>query len=369
MIKAMMEGRSHLVAKERNMEGRLNYFRSFGNFVHKHFLVLLLAAYAAAGFWPWLGIATREITLAQFDVLHESMSMTLPMLLLGGLLFNAGLGADAADLAQVVKKPRVVLAGLATNVFVPVVFLLLAFQVLRFWHDPDEVQNLFLGLAVVAAMPVAGSSTAWSQNANGNVALSLGLVVLSTLLCPVTTPLTLFAFESVTTGGYAEALRQMSGQGTWAFLLLCVVIPSLAGLTVRYLLGGKRISLVKPWLKIANSMVLLFLCYANASTALPQMIADPDWDFLGVILVIVITLCLSAFMAGWLLARFLRLDEPQQRSLMFGLGMNNNGTGMVLACAALSSMPLALLPVLAYNLVQHLVAGGVDWTFRANRCI
>src|ERR1700738_901159 len=106
MIKSMMERGSHLVAKERNMEDRLNYFGSFGNFVHKHFLVLLLAAYAAAGLWPRLGIATREITLAQFDVLHESMSMTLPMLLLGGLLFNAGLGADAADLAQVVKKPR-----------------------------------------------------------------------------------------------------------------------------------------------------------------------------------------------------------------------------------------------------------------------
>ncbi len=251
------------------------------------------------------------------------------------------------------------------NLLVPLVFLLLAYPLLRLWHDPDEVQNLLLGLAVVAAMPVAGSSTAWSQNANGNVALSLGLVVLSTLLCPVTTPLTLMAFESVATGGHAEALRQLSGQGTGEFLLICVVAPSLGGLIVRRLLGKRRISRFKAGLKIVNSMALVFLCYANASTALPQMIAEPDWDYLAGIVVIVVALCLSAFMAGWLLARFLGLDKSQQRSLMFGLGMNNNGTGMVLACAALSSMPCALLPVLAYNLVQHLVAGGVDRAFRS----
>jgi BASS family bile acid:Na+ symporter len=42
---------------------------------------------------------------------------------------------------------------------------------------------------------------------------------------------------------------------------------------------------------------------------------------------------------------------------MFGLGMNNNGTGLVLAGASLAALPIAVVPVLAYNLVQHLIAG------------
>jgi len=46
---------------------------------------------------------------------------------------------------------------------------------------------------------------------------------------------------------------------------------------------------------------------------------------------------------------------------MFGLGMNNNGTGLVLASLALADHPRVLLPILFYNLVQHLVAGGVDF--------
>ena len=47
-------------------------------------------------------------------------------------------------------------------------------------------------------------------------------------------------------------------------------------------------------------------------------------------------------------------------SLMFGLGMSNNGTGLVLASMSLSDHPQVMLPIIFYNLVQHLVAGFAD---------
>jgi BASS family bile acid:Na+ symporter len=57
---------------------------------------------------------------------------------------------------------------------------------------------------------------------------------------------------------------------------------------------------------------------------------------------------------------WLRAGLPQQVSLFFGLGMNNNGTGLVLASMALPTPPRVLLPIVLYNLGQHLVAGSVD---------
>jgi bile acid:Na+ symporter, BASS family len=105
---------------------------------------------------------------------------------------------------------------------------------------------------------------------------------------------------------------------------------------------------------------LLLLNYSNASVALPQVIAAPDWDFLAVTLSIVVVLCIVAFFSGWLIAKLLRVDGSQQIALMFGLGMNNNGTGLVLASMALADHPDVLLPIIFYNLVQHLVAGCVD---------
>jgi hypothetical protein len=57
------------------------------------------------------------------------------------------------------------------------------------------------------------------------------------------------------------------------------------------------------------------------------------------------------------------LDRGAQASLMFGLGMNNNGTGLVLASMALADYPRVMLPIIFYNLIQHLVAGSADWWF------
>jgi BASS family bile acid:Na+ symporter len=70
------------------------------------------------------------------------------------------------------------------------------------------------------------------------------------------------------------------------------------------------------------------------------------------------------FAAGYILSRLLGADRGQQAALMFGLGMNNNGTGLVLASVALASRPLAMLPIIAYNLTQHLVAGCVHAMLR-----
>src|SRR5262249_38269811 len=146
------------------------------------------------------------------------------------------------------------------------------------------------------------------------------------------------------------------------FLTLCVVLPSLAGILLRRMLGEGQIARAKPWLTLVNSLILLFLCYINASAALPHLVIEPDWDFLAMVLAISTFVCTTTFMAGWALSRMLKVDQAQQRSLMFGLGMNNNGTGMVMAMTSLATFPCVLLPVLTYNLVQHLVAGGVKWS-------
>ena len=71
------------------------------------------------------------------------------------------------------------------NLAVPLVFLALMATALRAWHNPDEAAIVLVGLALVSSMPIAGSSTGWAQTADGDMALSLGLVLGSTLLSPL----------------------------------------------------------------------------------------------------------------------------------------------------------------------------------------
>ncbi len=329
------------------------------HFVHDHFLGLLLATYALAAAWPGPGLALRRVSLGRVDAAGESMAFTLPALMLGFLLFNAGLGVRAAELRDLARRPALLGVGLLANLAIPIAFVFVVSRAMGAWHNADEVQTILVGLALVASMPIAGSSTAWSQNADGDLALSLGLVVASTLLSPIATPAALHAVGFMAEGDYAAALHGLATHGSGVFLAACVVVPSLSGIAARRLVGEARLAVARPYLKLANSANLLMLSYSNAAAALPQAVAHPDWDFLGAILAITSGLCVLAFASGWAIARALRAGPSGRTSLMYGLGMNNNGTGLVLASMALADMPRVMLPIIFYNLVQQVVAGVV----------
>jgi BASS family bile acid:Na+ symporter len=175
------------------------------------------------------------------------------------------------------------------------------------------------------------------------------------------TPIVLHAVGLMLTGDSAEELHLLAAEGTGSFLILCVVIPSVLGILGHWAISGPRIARVKHPLKLVNSLNLLMLNYANASLSLPQVLAHPDVDFLVLTLAIVFGLCAGAFTSGWLVARLMGVDRPQRSSLMFGLGMNNNGTGLVLASVALADFPRVMLPIILYNLLQHLVAGVIAY--------
>jgi len=195
---------------------------------------------------------------------------------------------------------------------------------------------------------------------NGNLALSLGLILASTTLSPLTTPIALHFAGNLTTGDYSEDLHLLANGKTNMFLILGVVIPSALGMIVHFILKEKRASKLRSGLREFNLLILLLLNYFNASNVLPKIIANPDWDFLAMILIITSLLCVALFGAGNLLGKILKTDGNNRIALMFGLGMNNNGVGLVLASMALSDHPLIMLPIIIYNLLQHIVAGIID---------
>jgi BASS family bile acid:Na+ symporter len=342
------------------MRRTLKTIERVSNALHAQFLWLLLGSYFLAAVCPAWGLWLRDVSLGDVAIFGHPIRLSLSMLLLSALLFNAGMGLDMTQIKHLARRPGMLFMGLAANLAVPLGFICILAAAMQFWHNSDEVQNILVGLALVSAMPIAGSSTAWSQNANGNVALSLGLVFCSTLLSPLTTPIALDVVGLLTTGDYSAILHQLSSGRTNVFLMVCVILPSLAGVAVRVLLGNRRVANCGPALKLGNLLALFLLIYSNASISLPRAVSKPDYDFLAVILLVAVALCSTAFAAGWLIARLLNVRRDERVSLMFGLGMNNNGTGLVLASLALSAYPQAILPIVFYNLVQHLVAGAVD---------
>jgi BASS family bile acid:Na+ symporter len=341
------------------MKNRHASFLTLTQFIHHHLLWFLIAAYVMSAIWPAAGLAIRNLSFGAIHIFNETLHVSLLLLLLATLMFNAGLGVKPSHLKSLGQQTRVLLAGLTANLIIPMAYIFLVTLIMRLWYEPEEAQHILVGLALVAAMPIAGASTAWAQNSNGNLALSLGLVLASTVLSPILTPIALYVFGEMATEEYERVIHSLAAYGSGAFLGLWIVFPSLLGLGVRFLVPEARLTAILPFVKLINSVVLLLLNYSNGSVSLPQAVADRDYDFLAVTLAITTGLCVTAFSSGYGLSRLFKVAEGERVSLMYGLGMNNNGTGLVLASLVLAAYPQVMVPIILYNIVQHLVAGAV----------
>lgn len=336
------------------------------HFIHRNFLPLLVACYVLAGIAPQAGLAIRQISFGTVDLpALGKTNISISLLMLSFLLFNAGVGIAIKELRDLRRQPLLVLVGFVANILSPIALVTIFHGLLMTWHNPDELQNLLVGLALIAAMPIAGSSATWAQNANGNISLCLGLVLASTILSPLTTPQVLHYYGMLTHGDYSEDLHTLAEQGTNAFLCLTIVVPSLLGIATHVLLGEKRIAKFKPLMKLANFATLLVLNYSNAATSLPEVFSNPDWDLLVFIVFIAFVVCSVAFATGLLISWLFKTNIADRAALMFSLGMNNNGTGLVLASSALADHPAVLVPLIFYTLIQQLLAAAVDsWMFK-----
>ncbi len=328
--------------------------------LHRYFIWIVLGSYLIAAVRPGFGLWIRSADLAEMVAAPVIYPLRLPQLMLAALLINAGLGVRIRTLWALLRKPRLLIAGVLANVLVPLTYIFALSMLLKGWSDPEESQQLLVGIALVAAMPIAGASTAWSQNANGHVALSLGLVLASTLLSPLLTPVVLHAVGLVTTGDYSEDLDELARDEVTTFLGGWVILPSVSGILIRHAIGDKRFDVVQPYLKLCNYAVLILLNYSNAALTLPGALAEQDLDFLFLVALIVLGLCVLGFACGHRLARGLSAERSETIALMFGLGMNNNGTGLVLAAMALTDHPQVMLPIIFYNIAQQIVAATVD---------
>ncbi len=344
-------------------------FLDLSQLVHHYLLWFLLGVYALAAVVPGAGLAIRQISLGTLSFVGVKTQLSVLLILLAILMFNAGLGLKTSHLKALFNHKGLLISGLAANVLLPIAYIFGVSLLLLLWHNPEEAQHILVGLALVAAMPIAGASTTWTQNSNGNLALSLGLVLCSTLLSPIITPWAFYVFGEMASEEYEIILHNVSAYGSGGFLGLWVVLPSLLGLSLRMSVSDAKLTAALPYVKLVNSVVLLLLNYSNASVSLPNAVAEHDWDFLAITFVIVTGLCATAFAVGyWLSCRF-RLEQPELVALMFGLGMNNNGTGLVLASLALAAYPRVMVPIIFYNLVQHVVAGSVHMLLDRSRTV
>lgn len=334
-------------------------FRQVEAFVHANLFLLLVCTYILAAICPRLGETARSL-----DFPTPFGDVAVPGLLLSLLLFNAGVGVSIPDALAIVRRPKLLGIAVAATSVAPLAFTGVVAIGLHGWHNEREAAAILFGVAMIASMPVAGSSAAWTQRAGGDLALGLGIVVVSTFLSPWLTPLSLEIVGAYAGANFKVDLNRLSSQSPGKFLLICVAIPTALGIAVRMGLGDARVAAWKHFRSVASSITLIGLCYIGASASLPKVLAEPDWDFLAVLGAVVAMMSAFAFGTGWVISRLVKAEPKQRSALLYGLGMTNNGTGLALAGSGTVGAD-AILPLVIYNLAQHLTAACVErWSIR-----
>lgn len=325
--------------------------------VHRNTLALILGATAAAVLAPGPGLWLRGAGVGGAEVLGGRVTVSGPAALLGVLLFLVGLGVRPARLRDLAHRPAPLALGVVANVVLPVTLVAVAAVPLAALAG-SAAAEIVLGLLVVAVMPVAASSAAWAQRAGGDAALSLGLVVASTCLGPVTAPAAL-RLAGWLVGGEVAGLAAVLSAGSPAALVAFAVLPAAAGVGVRAIVGCELVERLKPARSLAGSACLLFLVYSNAAAVVPGLASERDWATPAAAALAVGFVCVAGFGCGWVVAAASGGDSARRTAVTFALGMSNCGAGLVLAAAAFPDRPAVLVPILLYTLAQHLAAAAV----------
>lgn len=331
----------------------------FSGWVHRNLLWLLVASYVLAGFLPEPGEMIRGLSLTR----ATGDEVTAPMLLLALLLFCGAAVVRWSQLRELMQRPGILLLGLIAIWLVPCLFVSALGWVLPSLLGEYVTTGMLVGLALVAAMPVANSSVAWCQNARGNVALSLGLIILTIVLSPLAAPQMLnlmgLSLSSQETAQCEQLVKQFSG----TFFIVWVILPSFAGILFNKLMGLQAIDRLRGLLRMISAATLLTLNYANASIAMPRVFDADAPRMILISSVLAILLSALGVASGWLLSRLLAVDPASRTALMFGFSMKHTGLALVLAGQVLHTEPRVILMIVLATLLQHVVAGMADWYF------
>ena len=257
---------------------------------------------------------------------------------LGVIMFGMGLTIKLDDFRAIFSRPKeVVIGAVAQYTIMPVIAWLLC----KVMNLPAD---LALGVILVGCCPGGTASNVITYIAGGDVALSVGMTIVSTLAAPLMTPFLVY----VLAGTWVEV-------SFWAMVISVVkviLIPVLLGVFLRSLAGEHvdKVSDVMPLVSVvAIVMIIGGIVAVNA-----EKIVSCGVLVLGV--VAIHNFC--GMMLGFLAAKIFHVEYSRTTAIAIEVGMQNSGLAVSLAAANFAANPLATLPGAIFS-VWHNIAGSI----------
>ncbi|MDE0779503.1 MAG: bile acid:sodium symporter family protein [Alphaproteobacteria bacterium] len=261
-------------------------------------------------------------------------------LALAFIMFVLGLGLTFDDFARVIRQPKdFVVGALAQIVLLPVV----AYLLLMVWELPPE---LALGVMIIAAAPGGVTSNILTAFARGDVALSISLTAVISLVSVITIPAVVVFSYVQFVGGDAG---NVSVTSTAISVFVIVTVPVLIGLAVRHFAENTAIRIESMARQISAGLFILVL-----AGAIFQERANIVTYFTQAGLIMLVLNVLMMVLA-YVIARIFASGVRQRVTISIECGMQN-GTLAIAVATLLFDGGLAVVPAATYSLIMFATA-------------
>jgi len=269
----------------------------------------------------------------------NSVLIVLPILTL--LMFDLGLTLRPKDFLLVLKRPKAVLLGLVGQlILLPLVAIGLSLVF--------GLPSLFvIGVVLIACCPGGSSSNVFSMLAKGDVALSVSLTALSSVITLITVPLIM----QWTTASVGEAVGVRLPVGNLLMQnLITMLVPILLGITLRHYSPNVAGRIEKVLSKVAFPALMLLagIFFVQHRTTIAEHIAT-----LGLCIGLLILIAITLASIG---SRLFGLNQREQRTIVIEVGMQNAAQAIAVASSPfIFNDGVIAIPAIIYALLMNVV--------------
>ena len=262
-------------------------------------------------------------------------------ILLALIMLGLGLELTINDFKRVLQIPKDFLVGFFCQI---VLLPIIAFGLVKFLNTPIEIA---IGVMIIAAAPGGVTSNVLTKFANGDVALSISLTAVVSLISVISVPF--IVFTSIKLLNYDLASNSISMFSIAIKMFLVVTLPVIIGMLIRRFATNFVDTKVKL---IQNISVILFIVALFG--AIYQELDNVESYFAQAGKVTLILNILMMFL-GYMIAKFFASGTPQQKCIALETGLQN-GTLAIFVATQLFDETIFVIPSATYALIMFITS-------------
>ncbi len=258
-------------------------------------------------------------------------------LALAFIMFVLGLGLTGADFLRVVKQPRDFFVGAFSQV---ILLPIIAFILVTIWPIAPE---LAIGVMIIAAAPGGVTSNLLTSFAKGDVALSISLTAIISLLCVITIPF--IVLTSVGLLGDSNIPQDISLLSMSRDMFLIVTVPVILGMLLRRFASGIALKFEPIAKKI--SIVLFVLVLLGAIAAERENVIS----YFAQAGLITLVLNVVMMIVAYYIAQLLASGTEQKKCITIECGLQNGSLAIFVATSIFGG-GMYVIPAATYSLIM-----------------